>query len=333
MKKLGIFKDKKDDTIKCVFSENNNIIEMSLLMNRVDTDVVCVPSHHFCNLGCKMCHLTNNLLNKKMVPIKIDNFIEALHLTVCNQRTMERRTNKKILLISFMGVGEPLLNIDLIVDVYKNIDYLKKLLNYDYIGLALATMMPSSYQFTQLQDVVLEKHIPLKIHFFLHACNDVRNELIPATTVCIDDVFKLLENYSNTIKKDNIIMKEYRKFHKTDDIVEIHYTLIKNVNYDSDNLNCLIKLLQKYNFTVKFIKFNPVKKEYKNNMLISDKEEKWIDELTKNTSSRIKIYSPPGKDVGSSCYEFTKHYYHENIETIKDKEEFDNWKSLFEIID
>ena len=33
-----------------------------------------------------------------------------------------------------------------------------------------------------------------------------------------------------------------------------------------------------------------------------------------------------GKEVGSSCGEFTKHYYHEEIETEEQKEEFEKWK-------
>lgn len=57
----GIFKDFSDGSLKSVFEiEGKRIIEMTLLFNKESMDVVCVPSHHFCNLGCKMCHLTNN---------------------------------------------------------------------------------------------------------------------------------------------------------------------------------------------------------------------------------------------------------------------------------
>ena len=42
---------------------------------------------------------------------------------------------------------------------------------------------------------------------------------------------------------------------------------------------------------------------------------------------RIKTYSPPGREVGSSCGEFTKHYYHEEIETEEQREEFETWRN------
>ena len=113
VKNMGTFKDFSDGTLKTVFDiGNKKIIEMSLLFNKEDKDVVCVPTHHFCNLGCKMCHLTNKGLNKSMIPINSEDFIECLFQTLT--RNNEKRTNKKKLLISFMGVGEPLLNLKLI---------------------------------------------------------------------------------------------------------------------------------------------------------------------------------------------------------------------------
>ena len=69
-----------------------------------------------------MCHLTNNRLEKRMVPIQYEDFIEALTKTVflnyakpiLPSNTCVRRTTKENCLISFMGVGEPLLNLSLV---------------------------------------------------------------------------------------------------------------------------------------------------------------------------------------------------------------------------
>ena len=73
---LGRFKDFSDNSLKTVFEvDEHKIIEMTLLFNKKDIDVVCVPTHHFCNLGCKMCHLTNKGLNKSMLAINSDDFI------------------------------------------------------------------------------------------------------------------------------------------------------------------------------------------------------------------------------------------------------------------
>lgn len=327
MKSLGVFKDNKDGTIKSVFKVRNGIIEMSLLMNKDDMDVVCVPTHHFCNMGCKMCHLTNNKLNKKMVPINIEDFLNCLVKSVCNSKGF-RRTKKKKLLISFMGVGEPLLNLELIEKVYKSEIYIKDRLGYDDISYALASMMPNN-NILKLIELVNNINMPLKIHFSLHNPIDLkRKELIPSTNVSVEKALNNLVNYRNIIQSNKRIMEKYIKFHRTNDPIEIHYTLIDNVNDSDEELNNMISLLKKYRIPIKFLKFNPT-----STMSISRNENIWIDKIKKIPNLRVKTYSPPGKEVGSSCGEFTKHYYHEEIETKKELLEFENWVKSHQIFD
>lgn len=309
---------------------------MTLLQNRIDTDVVCVPTHHFCNLGCKMCHLTNNSLNKQSKKINYNDFILALGLTLFKQdidefgnlMATEKRTNKKKLLISFMGVGEPTLNLELIHEINKNLNYIKRFLQYEDIGFALATMLPNSNLIKDLKNINNE-NISLKIHFSLHdPIDNKRNQLIPASAMSVVECFDILKQYENTIKNNKNILNNYNKLHKSNDLVEIHYTLIKNVNDGDDELNMICELLNKYQFTIKFIRFNP-----KDDMYISEREKYWVDEIQKRCNVRVKTYSPPGKNIGSSCGEFTKHYYHQEIETKEQYEEFLQWKKEYEIYD
>lgn len=318
MKILGQFKDYSDNSIKTVASFNKNIIEMTLLQNRQDTDVVCVPTHHFCNLGCKMCHLTNNNLNKEMISIKYNDFIETLNKTL--KINNKRITNKKILLISFMGVGEPLLNLELLYKVFLNKDNIAKELNYDKVGFALSTTMPNKESFLELLDFVNINNIPLKIHFSLHSpIDNKRKELIPSSKLKNEEILELLIKYNNIICKNERIIKEYINFHKTNKLVEIHYTLIKDKNDTDEELELLTKLLIKYPITIKFIEFNPI-----NDLEKSNKLAKWKNTLKENNIN-VKIYNPPGHEIGSSCGEFTKHYYHEELETEEQLEEFLEW--------
>lgn len=322
IKNIGNFKDKIDGTIKCVYEmENKKIVEMSVLYNKEDKDVVCVPTHHFCNLGCKMCHLTNKGLNKKMIRIEIEDFMKCLIETL-----RKYKTNKSKLLISFMGVGEPLLNIDLIFDVFKN-EYKIKALGYESVSYALSTMMPND-NLEKLSVLVNEYNIPLKVHFSLHTPIDSeRKALIPSTRVNVSNALKLLSNYKNQVMKNEKIMDNYTKFHRNNIPVEIHYTLIKGVNDGNKELKCLINLLKEYNIPIKFIKFNET-----NTLKKSDNEEIWIKSLKEKLPNlNIKSYSPPGRCVGSSCGEFTKHYYHYEIETKEEKENFLKWKKEYEI--
>lgn len=328
IKKLGVFKDFTDDSLKSVFDiGENKIIEMTLLFNKEDKDVVCVPTHHFCNLGCKMCHLTNNRLNKKMIPIKKEEFYECLIDTL--KVNGNKRTNKDKLLISFMGVGEPLLNFELIKEIFFIEDKIKEELNYNEISYALATMMPNK-NLEKIMNIVNELNMPLKIHFSLHTpIDDDRLKLIPSTNVNINEALKLLIKYKEIIQSNEIIMDRYTKMHRNSIPIEIHYTLIDGVNDGKKELNKICELLKIYNTPLKFIKFNP-----KEELLVSKKEEEWIKYLKNKVENiKIKTYTPPGREIGSSCGEFTKHYYHEEIETKEELEEFLNWKKDHQIFE
>ena len=328
IKNIGVFKDFSDDSIKSVFDAGNNqIIEMTLLANKAETDVVCVPTHHFCNMGCVMCHLTNKGLNKSMVSIKSDDFITCLMQTLTKQG--QKRTSKKKLLISFMGVGEPLLNLNLIEEVYKKENLLREKYGYESIGYALATMMPNK-NILKLNELVNKLNIPLKIHFSMHTPIDSeRFNLIPSTKVTVEEALEYLTNYRKTLQSNNIAMNEYVKLHRSDDPTEIHYTLIKGVNDSEEDLNKLCELLSKYHIPIKFIKFNPT-----SDLERSENEQIWIDRISKEIPNlRIKTYAPPGKQIGSSCGEFTKHYYHQEIETEEERKEFEKWKMEHQIFE
>ena len=65
-------------------------------------------------------------------------------------------------------------------------------------------------------------------------------------------------------------------------------------------------------------------------MKISLEENKWCEELSSH-NIKVKTYTPPGKEIGASCGEFTRHYYHEEIETPSDLEEFNKWKNIHQI--
>jgi dUTP pyrophosphatase len=123
------------------------------------------------------------------------------------------------------------------------------------------------------------------------------------------------------------ITDKYVNFHRSNDPVEIHYTLIKDINDSEKELNILCELLKRYEIPIKFIRFNPI-----NDLKISDNETKWLDTINENVPGlRVKTYSPPGREIGSSCGEFTKHYYHMEIETPEQLKEFEEWKAKHQI--
>ena len=304
---LGTYKSKIDESIKKFYQNNlKEIIEVSFLKNK-DYDVICVPSHYYCNLGCKMCHLTCGI-KKTMKKIMYEDLIIAIVDTL-------KESKKDRLLISFMGVGEPLLNFELIEKIYDNEKQIKRL-GYKDIVYSISTMMPND-NIIKITDRVAEKNIPLKIHFSLHSTIDEkRRKLIPSSKLSIEQSLKYLKLYKDKIEMNNIIKNKYLKIHDSFNPVEIHYTLIDNVNDQENELYNLINIIKENDITVKFINFNE-----KEDLNRSNKEDDWVKTiLNKLKFAKIKRYTPPGKDIGSSCGAFTKYLY---IKDEKYKKEYE----------
>ena len=59
MKFLNKIYSKIDKVVKYVFEYNKQIVELSYIDNGTGKDIICVPTHTMCNLGCKFCHTTD----------------------------------------------------------------------------------------------------------------------------------------------------------------------------------------------------------------------------------------------------------------------------------
>lgn len=331
LKKIGSYMDFVDNSIKSVFENNNgNVIEITLLQNKMERDVVCVPTHYFCTMGCKMCHLTNFFSDKKMLPINVEEFNEALVRSLCIEENgkLIRRTYRKDILVSFMGVGEPLLNIKLIKDVFES-NVLVNKLNYENVSYALATMFPTESSFEELIKVIDENNIPLKVHFSLHNPFDVeRKKLIPNSVNSIYKICSCLDRYRIMVNNNEKILENYRKFHKNTEGIEIHYTLIDKNNDSLKELDALKTILDGFKFVIKFIDFNEVGELKKSKM--SNIWKKVFEYYNEKYPGYVKYYCPPGKNIGSSCGQFTKHFF-VNTETEEEKMDFEKWKEKHEI--
>ncbi|MDR1027158.1 MAG: hypothetical protein LBL46_01960 [Rickettsiales bacterium] len=326
LESLGVFQD-SDGTIKHVFNRDKKITEITFLSNKASRDVVCVPTFHYCNLGCKICHLTNKGLNKNMMPVKAEDLAEGIRRSVVGFDG-RRRSEKENLLISYMGVGEPLLNIKLLGDIFQMRDYLRGSLKYKNIGYAVSTIMPEADSVDKLLDAAGPYGIPIKLHFSVHSPFDAeRFDLLPKTKVGVAEGLEALEKYRRFAKGNPRIMENIGRIHSSANVdpVVVHYTLIKNRNDSPAHLAELTRLLAVHKTPIMFIRFNPI-----NGMEASENEAAWISELNR-AGIKAKAYSPPGREIGSSCGEFTKHYYHEEIETAEQRREFQAWKQKHEI--
>lgn len=224
-----------DGTEKFVFNNKEGVLEIVRINTKEDRDIYCVPSMYQCLLGCTMCYLTINKIkgsNKKLESTTIDQVIQYIRTNY--------PTNKKDIQVSVMGVGEPLLNKELIFDLCENINYSR---------VSISTIFPYLPDF--------EFPDKLKIHFSLHSpIDEIRKKFLPNAKASIEDAF----NYLDMVHKGKS---------------EIHYTLMEGVN-DSDKELVDFKTWLRRQDTVKFLDF---KTSEKTNTNKSNKLTVWMKEL------------------------------------------------------
>lgn len=291
-----------DGSIKFVFRTEQGPIEISYLVNKISKgyDVLCVPTHYYCGLGCSMCHLTNIKTKLRTIPIKAN----TLHSCISSIGS-ELRSDQ--CLVSFMGVGDGATNMELIRAIG-----MVELPMYSNTLVSMATMMPLSIR-SDLKQLCKDR-VPVKIHYSLHSVyDDERRKLIPASTVSIASVLQYLKEYKYSMLSNKYAMDKFHTLHNNNDLTEIHYTLIDGVNDSDSAIQTLIDLAITYDISIKFIKFNP---DPDNPELIPSTREHEIVEEVRNRVSlsskshlRVKFYIPPGKSIGSSCGQFDKSIY------------------------
>ena len=317
-KVLGRFRD-TDGSEKFVFSTpKDEIVELTWIKNKPNIGVICAPTHTFCTLGCKFCHLSS---------IKDSTSMKALNsqdLCYLIESLVAEYIDKPKILVSFMGVGEPLLNISLILESYER---LSKSLNRK-LSFAFATMFINQDSFVELTEQALSKNIPLKVHFSMHSPIDpIRKSIIPSANNSVSSCLQLLSGYRRKVIDNDIVMQNLQNFHPSAQPVVIHYTLIEGVNDSDEELEELIKLGSFFHIPLKLIKFNPI-----GELKRSSEENAWLQVLAEEYEAPVSTYSPPGANIGSSCGQFTKHYYINWLAlTPEEKFEFENWKSKYQV--
>jgi len=110
---IEIIKSESDSTLKYIFKTDDNlIVEFSYINKNDGKDIICVPSQTMCNLACKFCHTTDYIGKIKNVNLEVSEIIGGIKYIIDN---LGIEKHGRVLLISFMGCGEPILNVDNII--------------------------------------------------------------------------------------------------------------------------------------------------------------------------------------------------------------------------
>ncbi|MEO0088147.1 MAG: 23S rRNA (adenine(2503)-C(2))-methyltransferase RlmN [candidate division WOR-3 bacterium] len=225
--KILATKKAKDGTEKFLFelSDSNKIEAVFIPEEKRRT--ICVSSQVGCPLKCLLC-------NSGKIPFKRNLYFYE----ICDQILMiEKILNIKPTNIVFMGIGEPLLNLE---EVLKAIQIINSPIGFGIsarkITISTAGIVEGIYRLAEIKKKI-------KLAISLNATKDeIREYLMPINKKYpISEILKACEYY----------------WQKKRERITFEYVLIKDINDDEEDAYRLKKMLRKIPCKINLIPFNP----------------------------------------------------------------------------
>lgn len=222
---------KIDKTEKYLFElEDKNTIEAVLLRHK-DRNTVCISTQAGCPVKCAFCATGQGVFHRNLDKSEILNQIYTI-----NRRLLKLNTN--ITNIVFMGMGEPMLNIDNVIDVIQTVS------NEEGLNISKRKITISTCGIITGIEKLLEHHIPVELAISLHAADDTkRNSIIPINKrYPLDDLLDSLKNYQK----------------ETNRRISFEYILIDDFNLFAEDVLNLKSILKDFDHVLNLIPYNEV---------------------------------------------------------------------------
>lgn len=283
-------KDRTQKLIYTLFRKSGAVtVEVGAIDKQDGKLILCVPTQTNCAQACRFCH-TTGLAGKVVV-----NNLTALEIeTIVRDawRDCGFAAHYLPLLVSFMGLGEPMANQAELVRAMVALDNWAFLVRLP-IRYAFSTMLPHQHlaDFAQFMVAVEARKLKVKMHLSLHyTIDEQRKEWMPT---------------ASSISVSLSLLNEYHR--RTGNAVEIHYTLIGGLNDSTGDMFRLICFLSDAKTPIKFLHYNPVPGDERRAPCGN-----WTDffraELEKY-GIPTEWYDSPGADIAASCGMFLTDQY------------------------
>ena len=222
-----------DGTVKLLIGfEAGGAVEAVLMPTfRAGIAAGCISSQIGCAMGCDFCASTKDGLQRNLTTGEIVE--QFLHL-----RRSARFSGSRLRTIVFMGMGEPLMNLDNVAAAIRRIaDGAMGSLGFRQITVSTVGVVPA---IDRLAEMDLNIHLALS----LHAPDDeTRSKIVPLNRKYpIAEVMDAARRYYERVERE----------------VNIEYCLLAGVNDSLDQAHLLAELMQGFRAHVNLIPYNAI---------------------------------------------------------------------------
>jgi len=262
-----------DGTIKNAVKLFDDYTVESVLIPTDDRTTACVSSQVGCSLDCKFC-ATSKL--KRMRNLNPDEIYDQV-VTINNQSL--KYFKRPLSNIVFMGMGEPLMNYNNLIESIEKISS-DKGLNMSQKRIVVSTSgIPKMIK--KLADEDLKVNLALSLH---SAVEETRNKIMPfSTKFSLEDIKEsLLYWYSKTKRR-----------------ITFEYIVWKGINDSVDDINALVNYCKSIPSKVNLIEYNSIGDEN-----FTSASQSMIDlykDLLEKNKITVTVRRSRGKDIDAAC--------------------------------
>ncbi len=218
-------------TIKALSFTKEGFPVETVLMKYSKRNTICVSCMSGCPVGCTFCATGQMGFNKNLDTQEIVD--QVLYFKRKLSKEGEKITN-----IVYMGMGEPMLNLE---NVVRSIDILT---DPEKVALGKRRITVSTVGYIEQLDQFLSMDLGVKIALSLHAPNQELREKLMPTAAKNNPLNKLME-----------VLKDYQE--RTNKKITYEYILIKDINDKEEHAEELAELLKGQIVLVNLIRLNP----------------------------------------------------------------------------
>ena len=262
-----------DGTIKNAVKLFDDYTVESVLIPTDDRTTACVSSQVGCSLDCKFC-ATSKL--KRMRNLNPDEIYDQV-VTINNQSL--KYFKRPLSNIVFMGMGEPLMNYNNLIESIEKISS-DKGLNISQKRIVVSTSgIPKMIK--KLADQNLKVNLALSLH---SAVEKTRNQIMPfSTKFSLEDIKEsLLYWYSKTKRR-----------------ITFEYIVWKGINDTVEDVNALVSYCKSIPSKVNLIEYNTIGD--KNFISANDNIINLYRDLLEKNKITVTVRRSRGKDIDAAC--------------------------------
>ena len=228
--KAEVFASNNEEVIKTLIILEDDLKVEAVLMRHKDRNTVCVSSQVGCPLNCSFC-ATGKLGFKRN--LTSDEIVEQI---LFFNRYLKHEKNQRVSNVVFMGMGEPFLN-------YENVMEAIGILNdKDGLNIGVRKISISTAGIVEGIEKLAQENIDINLAISLHAPNDeLRRKLMPiAQKYSIAEILKAVNEYIELTNRK----------------VMFEYIMIKDVNDSEAYAEELARLMNHKLYMVNLISYN-----------------------------------------------------------------------------